>query len=333
MRSSELNRFLAELTSFGREARPSPPVGLDWEELAGVAERQGLAAIISYQLDYRFLAYVRPPQWARERLLMSFNGWVSDNLLKIQHLRRQLSEAGIPPLVLLGSIAVAETFYPHIAFRPLEEIDLWVLPAQLGELTAAMNDAGLAAGGPGLETRQRSIAARFANPDLDLRVWTQPAGLTLPEPAGRAMWDRKLSAPVFGPAAFRLDPADAVCAHVGALALAGFAVQRIQLVDLREMLLRADVDEGFYTPKGKGLRWSEVRERSRGMGLDRSLWTALRLVAELFPEVAAKADARRPGLPARVRAMLEELVVRPALDPNRTTVMRAVNAIRRRLLR
>jgi hypothetical protein len=57
------------------------------------------------------------------------------------------------------------------------------------------------------------------------------------------------------------------------------------------------------------------------------------LVGELFPEVAAQAERSRPELPARVRAVLEELVVRPALDPHRTTVVRAVNAVRRKLLR
>jgi hypothetical protein len=269
----------------------------------------------------------------RERLLLSFNGWVNDNLLKVQHLRRQLSEEGVPPLVLLGSIAIADTFFPHIAFRPLEEIDLWVRPEDLERLSGAMREAGLA---PEAAPRQRSIAARFANPDLDLRVWTQPQGLALTAAGTSALWERRIAAPLFGPAAFRLDPADAVCAHVAAMAVTGFAVPRVQLVDLREMLLRADGPEGesgFYAPKGKALQWKEVRERSRGLGLDRSLWAALRLVGELFPEVAPQAERSQPELPARVRAVLEELVVRPALNPHRTTVVRAVNAIRRRLLR
>ena len=336
MRSGDLNQFLADLTSFAREVRPHPPAGVDWEELAEVAERQGLAAILSYQLDYRFLASVRPPPWLRERLLLSFNGLVNDNLLKVTQLRRWLSEEGVPPVVLLGGIALADTFYPHIAFRPLEEIDLWAQPSQLAKLTAAMSEAGLSADPPGSRS-PRSIAARFANPDIDLQVWSRPPGLPLSEAMGQALWDRKLSAPVFGPAAHRLEPADAVCAHLAALAVVGFAVPRVRLIDLREMVLRADAPagsgEGFYTSNGVRLRWADVLERSHALGLDRSLWTGLRLVAALFPSPSAQPDRLRPRLPARVCALLEEAIVRPALNPHRTTVTRATHALRRYLLR
>jgi hypothetical protein len=333
MKAGDLNRFLAELTSFAREAVPRPPPGLDWEELAEVAEQQGLGAIVSYQLDYRFLARVRPPPWLRERLLMTFNGLVNDNLLKVTHLRRLLSEEGVPPVMLLGGIALADTFYPHIAFRPLQEIDVWVQAPQLAQLAAVIAEAGVPSGPLGERRPQRSIAARFANPDIELQAWLRPPGLPLPEEAARAVWARGLSIPVFGPAARRLDPADAVCAHIAALALDGFAVPRILLVDLREMILRADGPEGFYSPGGVALRWAEVEQRARALGLVRSLWVGLRLSAELFPEVSVKAQGLLPRLPATVRALLEEAVVRPGLDPHRTTVVRVVQGLRRTLLR
>jgi len=333
MKSGELNRFLAELTSFAREAAPRPPLGLDWEELAEVAEQQGLGAIVSYQLDYRFLARVRPPAWLRERLLMTFNGLVNDNLLKVTHLRRLLSEEGVPPVMLLGGIALADTFYPHIAFRPLQEIDVWVQAPRLAELAAVIAEAGVPSGPVGERRPQRPIAARFANPDIELQAWLRPPGLPLSEEAGRGVWSRSLSAPVFGPAARRLEPADAVCAHIAALALDGFAVPRVLLVDLREMILRADGPEGFYAPGGVMLRWAEVEQRSRALGLLRSLWAGLRLVAELFPEARAKAEGLQPRLPATVGALIDEVVVRPGLDPHRTTVVRAAQALRRTLLR
>jgi hypothetical protein len=333
MKAGDLNRFLAELTSFTREVVPRPPPGLDWEELADVAELQGLAGIVSYQLDYRFLARVRPPPWLRERLLMTFNGQVNDNLLKITHLRRVLSEEGIPPIMLLGGIALGDSFYPHIAFRPLPEIDLWVQASNLAQLAAAIAEAGLPNHPVGERRDQRSVAARFANPDIDLQAWLRPPGLPLSQAAAAQLWDRSLAAPVFGPAAYRLDPADSVCVLLAALALEGFAVPRVLLIDLREMIHRADMPEGFYAPKGIALRWTEVEERARGLGLVRSLWAGLRLVSELFPEVSAKAKPLEPRLPAAVRALLDEMVVRPALDPHRTTVARAAQTLRRALLR
>jgi len=333
MNATTLNGFLAQITSFGREVMPSPPPGLDWEELCGILERQGLAAIASYQLDYRFLARVRPPPWARERLLLSFNAQVNDNVLKVTHLRRLLSEEGVPPTVLLGAVSVAESFYPHIAFRPLECIDLWVQPSRLSELATAIVEGGLSPGPVGSPRPGRSIAARFAHPDLDLQVWRAPPGLPLPERAAASVWERSLEARVFGPAARRLDPADALCARVASLALHGFAVPRIDLIDLREMILRCDGPEGFYAPNGSRLIGADVVARSRALGLDRSLWTGLRLAGELFPEAAPLAKALAPRLPARVRALLEEMVVRPALDPHRSMALRAVQALRRFLLR
>jgi hypothetical protein len=333
MKAGDLNRFLAELTSFTREVVPHPPPGLDWEELADVAELQGLAGIVSYQLDYRFLARVRPPPWLRERLLMTFNGQVNDNLLKITHLRRVLSEEGIPPVMLLGGVALGDSFYPHIAFRPLPEIDLWVQGPHLAQFGAAIAEAGLPSYPVGERRDQRSVAARFANPDIDLQVWLRPPGFPLAPIVATPLWDRSLAAPVFGPAAHRLDPADSVCALIAALALEGFAVPRVLLIDLREMLHRADTQEGFYAPKGIALRWAEVEERARALGLVRSLWAGLRLVGELFPEVSAKATRLEPRLPATVRALIDEAVVRPARDPHRTTVVRAAQTLRRILLR
>jgi hypothetical protein len=57
------------------------------------------------------------------------------------------------------------------------------------------------------------------------------------------------------------------------------------------------------------------------------------LAAELFPEVSAKAEHLQTRLPATVRSLIDEAVVRPALDPHRTTVVRAAQTLRRILLR
>jgi hypothetical protein len=109
-------------------------------------------------------------------------------------------------------------------------------------------------------------------------------------------------------------------------------VPRIRLVDLREMVLRIDAAEGFYGPKGEVLRSADLVERTRRLGLGRSVYAGLRLVEELFPEASANARRLALGLPSVSARLVEEAVVRPALDPRRTHVVRAVTALRRVLL-
>lgn len=332
MTAAEINAFLADLTSFERDVAPTPPPSLDWAELAAVVEWHGLGAIVSYQLDYRFLARVRPPAWLRERLLMTFNGFVNDNVLKVTQLRRLLSGDGMPATVLLGGAALADALYPHLAFRPLQEIDVWVRATDLLLAGTALGEGGLLPSAQGTSSSARTVAARFANPDIGLQLWRAPAGLSLGEATASALWDRKLPVPAYGPNAFRLAPADALCAHVAALSLSGFAVPRVLLVDLREMVLRTD-GEGFYGPGDRVLASADLKVRAKEFGLSRALWAGLQIVSGLFPESAAKAAVLMPELPAQVRSLVFEAVVRPAFDPHRTKVVRALQPLRRILLK
>ena len=336
MTGSTLNALLAELTSFSRDAAPRAPAGLDWEELAALAEAHGLAALLSYQLDYRFLARLQPPPAVRERLAASFNAAVNDNVLKVTHLRRLLTAEEMPPVVVLGPPSWIDGLYPHIAFREIDDVDVWAI--DLKAAAGGFAEGGLAVHATGLrgsEVGARPLAARLASPDIALRVWRVPAGLRLDSRAAGAFWERKLPVKAYGPVAHRLDPADALVAHVAALALEGFAVPRIRLVDLREMVLRVDLPAacgGLYGPGSPPLRGDDVLERARELGLTRALWAGLRLVQELFPEAAAKAAQLALALPPRTARLVEEAVVRPALDVRRLRVVRAATALRRLLL-
>jgi hypothetical protein len=332
--SAALNALFAELTSFSKSAKPVAPAGLDWEQVVDLAEAHGLAALISYQLDYRFLARLSPPPLVRERLAANFNGAVNDNVLKVTHLRRLLSTEGMPEAVVLGPASWIDGLYPHIAFRQIDDVDVWV--RDLSAASIAFAEGGLAVRPLGMGGPVRPLAARLASPDIALSVWRAPAGLRPGTTSTAQTWERKLPVRAYGPVAQRLAPADAVVAHVAALAMEGYAVPRIKLVDLREMVLRLDVESdrgsGFYGPGSPVLRSAEVLERVRGLGLTRALWAGLRLVETLFPEAAPKAKQLALGLPSRAARLVEEAVVQPALNPNRLRVVRAITALRRALL-
>ncbi len=332
MTAESLNAFLADLTSFSKAAQPKAPAGLDWEELGEIVWRHGLVGIVSYQLDYRFLARLDPPARVREQLASGFNAFVNDNVLKVTRLRTLLSADGMPAAVVLGPAGLVDALYPHVAFRPIEDVDLWLAPDAFAPAQRALAESGLALAAPSAPLPSRPLAARLASPDIALGLWRAPAGLRLDPASTAALWERRLPVRAYGPSAFRLGAADAVLAQVAALALEVFAVPRIRLVDLREMILRADTLEGFHGPGTPQLRSAELLDRARAFGLTRALWAGLRVVARLFPEATGKATALAARLPVRAPRVLDEAIVRPALDLNRTRVVRATVALRRLLL-
>jgi hypothetical protein len=300
------------------------PPRLDWGELVELAERHGLAAILSYQLEYRFAGTWRAPSWARERLLMTFNGLLNDNVHRLSQLKRLLSQDGAPPVMLLGVSGLADSFYPHIAFRPVEAMEVLV-PADGRDFAERLLLEG------GLTRRGR----RLGDGEIDLEVLTQPPGLNLPSREIDALWERRVAARPYGPNASRPGPADAVLLRVAALALDAFQVTRVQMIDLREMVLRAAGGEPFYGPGGaeRQLDHQELIARARAWHLSRALHAAMTLVGELFPEAREAARSFTPDLPARAAAVRYRAIVQPALDPRRQKVLRAGQAARRLLLR
>jgi hypothetical protein len=322
-RPDELNRQLALLTNFTSTSPPAMPTSVDWPELVAVAERQGLAAIASYQLEYRLIGKWRAPPEARERLQLTFNGLLNDNVHKLTRLKQLLSEQGAPDAILLGDAAVADAFYPHIAFRPVESIDLLVRGEDLAEAQRLFTTGGAPRG-----------AHRLSDSDVGVTLWTQPPGLRLTSAELDALWRRRVAARPYGPSAFRAAPVDAFLLQVAALADDAFQVVRVLLVDLREMALRAAAGEPFHGPGAEAaLDPRELLARARVWRLGRALFTAMTLVAALFPDAREAAQALTPEVPARAAALLQRAVVKPALDPRRTTVFRASQAARKLLLR
>ena len=246
-------------------------------------------------------------------MLLTFNGLLNDNVHKLSKLKQMLSQAGAPPAMLLGAASLADSFYPHIAFRPVDSIELLVRGKQLEAARQVLVEGGL---------QRRGV--RLGDGEVEVQLMAQPAGLSLSPRELDRLWERALPARPYGPVALRPAPVDALLLRVTALAEEAFQVVRVQLIDLREMVLRAATDESFYGPGGKeqALDRRELWARARDWNLTRALHAALVLVAELFPEAAEAARLLSPELPARAAALRYRAIVRPALDPRRRSVLR-----------
>ncbi len=323
MRVAELNQALAALTSFDGGV-PRLPAGLDWEVLADVCERHGLAPIVSYQLEYRWPGRFGAPDWLRERLLASYQGVLSDNVFKLVQLKQLLGEEGAPPAILLGAAAAADAFHPHIAFRPVPELELLVRAQDLDVARTAFGERGFRP----IEAAPAELVVGDGR--LAVRILSALPGFA----RTGTLFERAVPAVPYGPRAFRLGPEDAFLALVASLAREAFQVPRILLVDLREMALRgARGDEGFWDPEGgRPLDVPRLRALAREAELARPLHCALEILAACFPETAEAARALAPELPARTRALLSHAVVAPALDPQKRSTLRGAQAIRRALL-
>jgi hypothetical protein len=327
--ASELNVALAALTSFDGGVPELPPA-IDWATLAEVAERHGLAPIVSYQLEYRWPGRFGAPEWLRERLLAIYQGILADNVYKLVQLKQLLSHAGTPEVILLGGAAAADAFYPHIAFRPVPDLELLVRGAEMPDAIRAFGEGNFR-----LQSDPEGPTVAVGDNRLTVLLHRGVPGYARPGAESAALFERKAPAMPYGKRAFRLAPEDAFLATVAGLAKEAFQVPRIQLIDLREMALRgARGGEGFWDPQGGAVLDLELLRSRVGDGeLRRALSCALELLATFFPEVSKAAQALAPQLPARTRATLSRLVVAPAIDPRRKSAWRGAQAIRRAVLR
>ncbi len=329
MTATELNAALAALTSFD-EGVPELRSTIDWGALADVAERHGLAPIVSYQLEYRWPGRFGAPGWLRERLLAVYQGILADNVYKLVQLKQLLSHTGMPDVILLGAAGVADAFYPHIAFRPVPDLELLVRGAEMPEAIRAFAESNFR-----LQSDPESATVAVGDNRVTVQLHRGVPGYARPGAEASALFERKVPALPYGKRAFRLGPEDAFLATVAGLAVEAFQVPRIQVIDLREMALRgARGGEGFWDPQGGAvLDTALLRSRVQDGELRRALSCALELLVVFFPEVANSARALSPELPARTRATLSRLVVEPAIDPRRKSSWRGAQAIRRAVLR
>ena len=306
MVSSALLDALRAVTSFTPPAA-LPPCDLDL--LADVLEAHGLAPLASYQVENTRLGAGLPTGF-RERLLGHYQGVANDNVLKFVTLRGLLRDAADVPVVLLEAAAYVDWLYPHLAFRPVDELRLAVRGEDGARLAAAV--------APAFKVERTEHGGRTAVLSDGRLSVTLQEGLWPGGPLDEGLFERAIPRPVFGPKAGRPSLEDALLATVADQAQLGLFAPLVTFVDLRELVaLSPDAEQ--------------VKARAAALGLSRALRGALELVVHFFPAVAAGAAALQPELSFAERAAVDG-VVEAARDPARLRHLRGVDAVARRVV-
>lgn len=291
------------LTAF---APPSVLPDCDPSLLGDVLEAHGLAPLASYQLESTRLG-ASAPTALRERLLVSYQGVVTDNVLKLVALRKLLRDVEGVRVVLLDAVAYLDWLYPHVAFRPVGDPRAAVAAGD-GERFARLVGETL----PLVGTEHGGRSAVFSDGTVTLTI---QEGLWPGGPPDPALFERGRPHRVFGPSAARPSPEDALLATIGDQALLGLLAPLVTYVDVRELL-------------GQPLDADLVKARASALGLARALHGATLLAAHYFPETADAAARLRPPLGFAERLAVER-VVEAAKDPARLRHVRGVDAAAR----
>jgi hypothetical protein len=259
----------------------------DWDSLAGLTERNGLAGILWSELRR---AGVSPPLSAIRRL----EEFVTLQRLRQPRLERSLEEAigavanaGVPCALLKGPF-LGERLYGEAALRPSVDLDLLVAADDLDRATAGLGDAGwrVQEGASARWHRRHHhhlLLGRPGSTDVELHFRAHVGfGAVLPaeDLLGRTSPSEFLGKPVR-----LLAPEDE--ALYLAVHAAGHGLARLLwLVDLKGLLALHP-----------GLDWGAIVARARACGLRRaaafSFAAASDLGAEIPPEALVLSPLRR----------------------------------------
>ena len=309
--------LLLHLTAFA--PKPIAASAEAWQALTQLAPMHQLAPLVAYNLEYR-LAGSGAPQVVRDVLLSHYQGALADNVFKFVNLKKALAECPDRQVLLLDAAAFADALYPHIAFRPTAELRLLVHPDDLTEVQRGFAEAGYA---PSRERDGLGGDAVSTDDRTRIVLHTKLFGA-----ADDGLWSRALPSRAFGQNAHRPSLEDALLCAVLLQARAGFDTPLIHTLDLRELVRGAPDLGGPYSHPPDG---QLVLARAKVLRLERALWTAMELVAQVFPEVAAQARALQPPIRAASQALLRRVLVGPLLDLERTRAPRGLERIRKLL--
>jgi len=294
--------------------------GAPWEDYVDWAIAQGLAPLAAYNLEYR-LGGGGAPEWARDRLLSVYQGSLNDNVMKLVNFKRAVDELEGRRVVLLGAASYAESLYPHVAFRPVLDLDLLLPATDLDPFVGFLGKAEfkLVASHPRLRIlsdgrTQITLHGGLLGPGFE----SEEGGLL----------ERALPLRAFGPSVFRLAAEDALLASILEQAHAGYSIPMITFVDLRELLLGAPSMQGAYS---RPLDLDRIRERATRWRLHRAVYASTRIVAGLFPETTAIVESLTQDLRPFTRSLLDGLVVAPLAELGRMHETRGAERLRRLL--
>lgn len=298
--------------------------GAPWEEYVDWAIAQGLAPLAAYNLEYR-LAGADAPEWARDRLLSVYQGSLNDNVMKLVNFKRAVDELEGRRVILLGGPSFAESLYPHVAFRPVLDIEMLVPAADLDAVTQVLSASEFR---PELGQPHPSGAARvLSDGRTQLLLFSTLLGESR-KAQEEGLFARALPMRVYGSSFFRLELEDAILAVCLDHARDGFEVPLLSFIDLRELLLGAPSTGGPYS---RPCDVDALRARAREWRIERALYASLAIVERLFPEAAQIVSRVRPPLRSATRQLLDRLVVAPVAELGRTRAVKGTDRLRRLL--
>jgi len=321
MAATLLDTFRA-LSSFN--PKPEDIAGARWENYVDWAIAQGLAPLAAYNLEYR-LAAADVPDWARDRLLSVYQGSLNDNVMKLVSFKRAIDELERSRVLLLGAASFAESLYPHIAFRPVADIQLLARAEEMGALVEVLRQGEFHREGK-VETT-RGAARILSDGRTEIAIFTEPLG-----EAARGqlsgIFERALPMKVYGPAVFRPNHEDAVLLLALDHARAGYQVPYISYVDLRELLSGARSLAGPYS---KSLDIDALKRRALEWNIERALYASASIVQRLFPEIRDVAEALKPSLRSSTQKLLDRWVVAKVVELGAMRILRGSERWRRLL--
>lgn len=313
---TELFRVLAAFDPPRTALRDAP-----WDEYVDWAIAQGLGPLAAYNLEYR-LPGSGAPDWVRDRLLSIFQGSANDNVMKLMGFKRAVGELEGRRLVLLGGASFAEALYPHVAFRPVIDLSLFLPRGDVDPFVGWLRRVEFRSG-EGLEARPG--ARVLTDGRTLLHLYGELVG-DAAEDEGLLM--RALPVKVFGPSVRRLGPEDALVVHALLIARAGFDVPMLEFIDLRELVLGAPSVVGPYSQPPDP---SAVQARAKAWKAERALWAALSVVGRLFPETTRAVAGLLPPVSLPLRELLDRLLVSRVAEVGRVGAFRGEDALRHAL--
>jgi len=311
-------RTLASFSPPKRSLKDAP-----WEDYVDWAIAQGLGPLAAYNLEYR-LGGADAPAWARDRLLSVYQGSVNDNVLKLVNFKRAVDDFEGKRALVLGGAAFAEALYPHVAFRPVIDLELLLRPEDVGPLSTHLSAVRFL---PQKGELPPGAIRDLFDGNTHLYLYAELLGGRSREEES-ALFDRALPMRVYGPSFFRLELEDAILVTCLSHAREGYRIPLLSLVDLRELLRGAPDVSGPYS---RPVDFALLRQRAKAWRIDRALYASTAIVARLFPDAQAAAEQAQPTLRPATKRLLDRWVVEPLSTVGRVTSVRGSDRLRRLL--
>jgi hypothetical protein len=311
-------RLLASFEPPRRSLRGAP-----WEEYVDWAIAQGLAPLASYNLEYR-LGGADAPEWVRDRLLSIYQGSLNDNVMKLVNFKRSVDDLEGRKLLLLGGAAFADTLYPHVAFRPVLDIQMLLRRMDVDAFAGYLARHEFR---PEPDEPAHGAAKVVSDGRTPIFLYADVLGPERRDEV-QGIFERAKPMRMYGSSVFRPDLEDMVLLVALQHAREGYQVPWLSFVDLRELVMGAKSMGGLYS---RSMDVALLLERAKAWRLERALYTSLSLVARLFPETAEAVTPALPPLRRATRELLDRLVVTPASEPGQMSHVRGSDRLRRLL--